>query len=220
MAFEQRLPIVDSDDGQWGGVLNQYIEKEHYNNAVDDIDNGGHKTITIRPGTNNPGTAPLRFMSGPLMTTPEIGAVEFLTDRLYYTQTTSTARKTIATVDDIKHTPTTIWGDGVISSSIEVGTKSYIRVPYSGTIISWTIISDVSCTCVLDIWKLNSVLPTVANTITGSTKPSLTASTTNASSNLVGWTKSVAVDDVFGFNLQSLTGSPSIITLVLNITNE
>ena len=35
-----------------------------------------------------------------MLSTPEAGAVEFLTDRLYLTQTTSTIRKTIATYDD------------------------------------------------------------------------------------------------------------------------
>ncbi len=217
--FDQRLPIVDSDDGEWGGVLNQYIEKEHYNNGVNDVSNGGHKNITIRPGTSASGTAPLKFTSGSLMTVPEVGAVEFLSDRLYYTQTTAATRKTIATVDDIKYTPTTIWGDGVSASSIQVGTKSYVRVPYAGTIVSWMIVADVACTCVLDVWKLNATLPTVANTITGSAKPSLNASSTIASSVLTGWNTGVVSDDVFGFNLQSLTGSPTIITLVLNIKN-
>lgn len=112
---QQRLPIVDSDDGSWGAVLNQYIEKEHYN-ADADLDaatseNGGHKTVTIQPGTNVAGTAPLKFISGTLMDTPEAGAVEFLTDKLYFTQTTSTIRKVITTGD------TTITGTARITVS-------------------------------------------------------------------------------------------------------
>lgn len=216
---EQRLPVVNSDDGQWGDVLNQFIEKEHYNTGVNNGLNGGHKTITIRPGSSNAGTAPLKLSSGPLLSAPEIGAVEFLTDRLYYTQTTSSIRKVIASVDDIKHTPTAIWGDGVEPSSLAAGMKSYVRVPYRGIITSWTIVSDVACTCILDVWKSNSTLPTIANSITASTKPSLSASTTAASSTLTGWTTNIAVDDVLGFYLQSVTGSPTAITLVLNITN-
>lgn len=100
MAFEQRLPAVDGDDGQWGDVLNQYLEKEHYNTGLDDVANGGHQTITVRPGTIDTGTAPLKFSSGPLMTTAEVGAVEFLTDRLYFTQTTGVTRKVVAAFDD------------------------------------------------------------------------------------------------------------------------
>lgn len=97
---EQRLPVVDSDDGQWGSVLNQFIEKEHFNTGADNQANGGHKNITVRPGATNPGMAPLKFSSGPLMSIPEAGAVEFLTDRLYFTQTTGSIRKTLAAYND------------------------------------------------------------------------------------------------------------------------
>lgn len=97
---EQRLPIVNGDDATWGTILNQFLEKEHYNTGTDLAVNGGHKTITIRPGTTSAGTAPLKFTSGSLLTSPEAGAVEFLADRLYFTQTTSSTRKTIAAYDD------------------------------------------------------------------------------------------------------------------------
>ena len=97
---DQRLPIVNGDDGAWGTILNQYITKEHYNTGVDDVANGNHKTVTIRPGTIAASTAPLKFTSGPLMTGAEVGAVEFLTDKLYFTQTTTTTRKVIAAYDD------------------------------------------------------------------------------------------------------------------------
>jgi hypothetical protein len=101
----QRLPIVNNDDGVWGDILNQYLNKEHYNGDTDlnqvTSENGGHKTITVQPGTSVAGTAPLRFISGALLGTPEAGAIEFVTDRLYFTQTTGTTRKTIAAYDDV-----------------------------------------------------------------------------------------------------------------------
>jgi len=97
---QQRLPTVNGDDGAWGDLLNQYLEKEHYNTGSDNAANGGHKTITIRAGTTGAGTAPLKLTSGPVMTTPEAGAIEFTTDKLYFTQTTSTTRKVIAAYDD------------------------------------------------------------------------------------------------------------------------
>jgi hypothetical protein len=97
---EQRLPIVDGDDGVWGDILNQYIAKEHYDNGADNAANGGHKTVTIRPGTTAAGTAPLKFTSGPLLSNPEPGAVEYLTDKLYLTQYSNQTRKVIATYDD------------------------------------------------------------------------------------------------------------------------
>ena len=98
--LEQRLPAVNGDDGSWGDILNQYIVKEHYNTGLDNTANGGHKVITLRPGTTAANTAPLKFTSGSLMNVAEAGAVEFLTDRLYLTQTTSNIRKIIATYED------------------------------------------------------------------------------------------------------------------------
>lgn len=216
---EQRLPTVNGDDGAWGDILNQYLAKEHYNTGVDNAANGNHKTITIRPGTIAAGTAPIKLTSGPLMTAAEVGAVEFLTDRLYYTQTSGTTRRTVANTRDITHTPTAIWGDGIMTASVQSGAVSYVRVPYGGTILSWHIITNVSCSCVLDIWKANASLPTVANTITASAKPSLSSQATASSSTLTGWTTSVTAGDVFGFKLNSFVGSPTAITLVLDITN-
>ena len=97
---EQRLPIVNSDDGVWGDVLNQYIKKEHYDTGANNVLNGGHKNITVRPGTIAAGTSPIKLTSGPLMSTPEIGAIEFLDDNLYFTQTSGTSRKAVATYDN------------------------------------------------------------------------------------------------------------------------
>lgn len=98
---QQRLPAVNGDDGQWGDILNQYLTKEHYDTGLDNVNNGGHKTITIRPGTAAAGTAPLKFTSGSLLTLPEAGAIEFQTDKLYFTQSSGPTRKVIATYNDI-----------------------------------------------------------------------------------------------------------------------
>jgi hypothetical protein len=101
MSVPQRLPVVNGDDGQWGDIINQFINLQHYNDGTDNPGvNGGHMKITVRAGSATAGTAPLKFTSGTLLSTPEAGAVEFLTDRLYFTQTTSTTRKTVAAFDD------------------------------------------------------------------------------------------------------------------------
>lgn len=97
----QRLPIVNGDDGQWGDIINQFINLQHYNDGTDNPGvNGGHMKVTIRAGTATAGSAPLKFTSGTLLTAPEAGAVEFLNDKLYFTQTTGPTRKTVATYDD------------------------------------------------------------------------------------------------------------------------
>jgi len=112
MAQPQRLPAVNGDDGAWGDILNQYISKEHYNTGADNAANGGHKTVTLQAGTVAVSTAPLKFTSGPLLSAPEAGAVEFLTDAYYGTITTGTARKQFAFTADVlkldQTTPQTI----------------------------------------------------------------------------------------------------------------
>jgi len=97
---QQRLPIVNSDDGTWGDILRQYLMKEHFNDDADNPVNGGHQKVTIRAGTATAGTAPLKFTSGTLLSTPEAGATEFNTDSLYFTITTGTVRKKVAIYDD------------------------------------------------------------------------------------------------------------------------
>lgn len=49
--------------------------------------------INIGAGSASAGTAPLKFTSGTLLTTPENGAVEFLNDKTYITISTGTGRK-------------------------------------------------------------------------------------------------------------------------------
>ena len=100
MSYPQRLPVVNGDDGTWGNIINQFINLQHYNDGTDNPINGSHVTVTIRPGVATAGGAPLKFISGTLLTSPEAGAIEFVTDTLYFTQTTSTTRKTIAAYDD------------------------------------------------------------------------------------------------------------------------
>ena len=97
----QRLPVVDSDDGTWGDLLNAFVNKEHYDvtPGTPHADSGQHKTVTIKAGTTAASTAPLKFTSGDLLTAPEAGAMEFNSDSLYFTITTGAARKTIAYTD-------------------------------------------------------------------------------------------------------------------------
>jgi hypothetical protein len=56
--------------------------------------------IHLKAGTATANTAPLKFASGSLLTSPEAGAVEFNGDNLYLTITSSTARKNILLADN------------------------------------------------------------------------------------------------------------------------
>lgn len=52
-------------------------------------------TITLRTGSATAATYPIKFVSGALLGTPEVGAIEFLTDKYYGTITTGAVRKEI-----------------------------------------------------------------------------------------------------------------------------
>ena len=102
-------------------------------------------------------------------------------------------------------------------SPITTGTKGYIEVPYSGIIEEWKIISDISGSVVFDVWKSNAAIPTNANTITASAKPTLTSPAQRATSTtLTGWTTTVSENDVFGFEVESASTTTKA-TLILVI---
>jgi hypothetical protein len=93
MPIPQRLPEVNGDDGQWGDILNQYLNLQHFNfdnSGAGDPRNGTHQNITIQPGTTASGTQPLQFNSGPVLTTPEDGSVEY--DGTHYWATIGSTR--------------------------------------------------------------------------------------------------------------------------------
>ncbi|HBP27398.1 TPA: hypothetical protein DD445_01220, partial [Candidatus Nomurabacteria bacterium] len=60
--------------------------------------------LHLKAGTATASTAPLKFTSGSLLTIPEAGSIEFLTDTYYGTITTGAARKTFAFTEDITTT--------------------------------------------------------------------------------------------------------------------
>lgn len=137
MAFPQRLPIVTQDDGQWGDILNQFLTTQHYNGDVSTTQgtsiNGGHQTVTILAGTATAGTAPLKFATGTLLTNAEAGAVEFNSNKLYYTTTTPT-RMTIAAFPS---TSTVANGDLHYAD----GTGTLVTLPVGGTNQVLTVVS-------------------------------------------------------------------------------
>lgn len=110
----------------------------------------------------------------------------------------------------------TIDGGG---SAITTGIKGYVEIPYSGTITSWTLIADQNGSCVIDVWKdtYANYPPTIADTIAGSEKPTLSSTNKNQDTNLTTWTKSVAAGDIIGFNVDSST-TITRLTLSINIT--
>ena len=99
------------------------------------------------------------------------------------------------------------------------GIIGYTVIPYNGTITGWTIIGDVSGSCVIDVWKAPGTVPTVANTIAGTEKPTLSSQQINSDNTLTTWTTAVNAGDVIGFNLDSATTLTSI-NLVITIVKS
>lgn len=80
-------------------------------------------TLHLKAGSTAANSAPVMMTSGALMTAPQVGAWEFLTDRIYFTQTTGPTRQTIAYLSDI----TTVVPTGVVG-----------QIPFYGTTTALT----------------------------------------------------------------------------------
>lgn len=103
------------------------------------------------------------------------------------------------------------------NSALTTGQKGYLTCPFAGTIVGWNITADTG-TCTFDVWKIatGTAVPTVSNTITASAKPALATGTAIHSTGLSGWTTAVAANDIFGFNLDAISGATKL-TLVIQI---
>ena len=100
------------------------------------------------------------------------------------------------------------------------GVLGYFAAPVAATIVGVVILADVSGSAVFDVWKTAwGSLPTVANTITASAKPTLSSAVMSRDRTLTGWTTSVAADDVIGVKLESVSGLGRVtIQLLLQAT--
>ncbi|MDB5167674.1 MAG: hypothetical protein JWN26_819 [Candidatus Saccharibacteria bacterium] len=174
---EQRLPTLNGDDGAWGSILNQFLAKEHYNTGIDNPLNGGHSTITVRAGSATAGTSPIKLTSGPILTTPEAGAIEFTTDKLYFTQTTGTARRVISTYDD------SLGATGAISRLISTIVTN--TTAGSATNTDYVYLVSGTTTVTLPTAVANTNIYTVTNTGTNTVTVATTSSQTINGSNSV-----------------------------------
>lgn len=124
--------------------------------------------------------------------------------------TTGTGLSANTTTGNITITNTIVNGSFGITidgggSAITTGVKGYITIPYDCTITGWDILADVSGSIVVDVWKdtYANFPPTVADTIAGSEKPTLSSAVKNQDNSLSTWTTSVSSGDIIGFNVDS-----------------
>lgn len=109
--------------------------------------------------------------------------------------------------------PVIMSGGGFLLST---GVKAYLEIPFNCVLTEWTLLSDVSTTAVVDIWKdtYANFPPTIADSITASAKPTLTAALKNQSTSLTGWTTTINAGDILAFNVSSNT-TATLLTLSL-----
>lgn len=116
--------------------------------------------VHIKAGTTTASTAPLKFSSGSLMTAPEAGAVEFLTDAYYGTITTGAARKTFAFLES-----PTFTGTVVIPTPFTIGAVSLTA---TGTELNYVAGVTSAIQTQLDL-KAPLASPTFTGTVTAPT---------------------------------------------------
>lgn len=93
-------------------------------------------------------------------------------------------------------------------SAMTSGKTVYFTVPYACTIRAWNITVDTG-TVTFDVWKIASgtAIPTIANTITAAALPAISSGTAVHSTTLTGWTTAVSANDIFGINLNAVSGA-------------
>ena len=104
------------------------------------------------------------------------------------------------------------------------GVKGDIVLDYSGTIRAWTLVApdDASCTATLDLWKdtYANYKPTVADTITGSEKPLLSAAAKNQDTTpFASGTVTFSAGDIIRVNVDSNASCTKLI-LTLKIVRD
>jgi len=102
--------------------------------------------------------------------------------------------------------------------AISTGIKFRLMVPFSGTIVSWTIGADISGSIQFDIWKdtYANYPPTIADTIVAADKPKIVTAIKATGSALAGWTTNIVAGDWLFINVDSCTTIKQA-TLCLNL---
>lgn len=109
---------------------------------------------------------------------------------------------------------------------IGIGIAGYIGpIDFAFTIAAATLLSDVSATAAVDIFKTTfssyapPTHPATGDKITSSTPPTLTAAQKSQDTTLSGWTTAIAAGAIFGINVNS-NDNATLLTLSLKCTRS
>lgn len=97
------------------------------------------------------------------------------------------------------------------------GVKAFLQIPFNATITAVTLLAGQTGSVVVDIFKdtFANFPPTVADSICGAAKPTITAGDKYTDSTLTGWTKTITANDILAFNIDSVT---DLIKLTVSLT--
>jgi hypothetical protein len=94
-------------------------------------------------------------------------------------------------------------GDDDIAAGFKLFEESKVKMDIS----SIKLMGDAAGSIVLDIWNSgDDTIPTVADTITATSKPTLSSEQIVVQTVFVGWTVGLDVGDTLGFNVDSVSG--------------
>jgi hypothetical protein len=104
-------------------------------------------------------------------------------------------------------------------SPITTGVKGYLTIPFSCTITQVTVLSTVSGSIVIDIWKdsYGNFPPVDADSITSATPPTLSGAVSSQDVTLTNWIKTITAGDVLAYNVDSAT-TVTLVTVSLRVT--
>lgn len=95
--------------------------------------------------------------------------------------------------------------DDKTGAALATGIKGDLYCPFAFTINEVTLLADQSGSIVIDIWRdtYANYPPTVADSITASAKPTISAAVKSQDATLTGWTTSIPAGSTLRFNIDS-----------------
>jgi hypothetical protein len=93
-------------------------------------------------------------------------------------------------------------GGGAVIGTGDI--KVYPTADFACTINRIDISADQVGSITVDVWKVAGAIPVAGNKISASAPLTLSAAQLAQNGSLTGWTKTVAVGDVFGFNVATV----------------
>ena len=195
---------------RWDVPANNEIFKNifiPYTGATQDVDLGGHG-LTVNDLTIGSLSGVLKANSGVVS-----GGATFLDLNDTPSSYSGTENKIIKVnsganaLEFVEDTASIVFVADGGGSEIETGLQSWVKVPFACEIQSVTLLADQTGSIQIDIWKdtYANYPPTDADSITGTTPPSISSSNKSEDTTLSGWTKTINAGDILLFNVDSVS---------------